>query len=236
VGNRDVANVVVPLRRTSAVHGRIVLPDGVTLPTDAYIRLHMEPASGDPTLGQAGGSVDMAHPERTFTIGGLLGGTYLLRGLSSNTPTLLSSLRIASVTWQGRDVRYTGIDAFRDSEIRDVIVTLTDKRIEITGTVSDRNGPAIAGVIAFPTDRSQWTNFGWSPSNFATTRSGSTGAFRFDRLPEGDYYLVAIDRSQLDLWVDPRFLAAAVPFAARVSVRWGDTVKQDLTVGTVVVK
>ena len=81
-------------------------------------------------------------------------------------------------------------------------------------------------MIAFPTDRARWTNFGWSPSNFATTRSGSTGAFTFDRLPEGDYYLVAVDRSQLDSWVDPRFLAAAVPFAARVSVRWGDTVSR----------
>ena len=212
------------------------MPDDVSLPTGTHISLHVQPANGDPTLGQGSGAVDLGHPDRPFTIGGLLSGHYLVGGLASNAPEQVSSLRIASVTWQGRDVRYSGIDTSRDSEIRDVVVTLTNKKIEITGTVSDKNGPAIAGVIAYPTERSQWTNFGWSPANFATTRSGSTGAFSFDRLPEGDYYLVAVDRSQLDSWVDPRFLAAAVPFAARVSVRWGDTVKQDLTVGAVVVK
>jgi len=165
-----------------------------------------------------------------------MGGSYLVSGFSTNQPGLLSAVRIASVTWQGRDVRYTGIDASNTEDIRDVVVTLTTRKIEITGTVSDGNGPAAAAVIAFPVDPSRWTNFGWNPSNFATTRTGSTGAFSFDRLPEGEYYLVAVDRAQLNSWVDPRFLAAAVPFAARVSVRWGDTRAQDLTVARVVVK
>ena len=236
VGARDVTDVVVPLRRTSTIHGRLVLPDGLSLPPEARIVLSVEPANGDPAIGQASGAVNVAQPDRPFTIEGLLGGHYLIRGISSNAPSLLSSVRIASVTWHGRDVRHTGIDTSNTEDIRDVVVTLTDKKIEIKGTVSDGNGPAVAGVIAFPVDRSRWTNFGWHPSNLATTRSGSTGAFSFDRLPQGEYYLVAVDRSQLESWVDPKFLAAAVPFAARVSVTWGDTRTQDLTVVKVVVK
>ena len=52
----------------------------------------------------------------------------------------------------------------------------------------------------------------------------------------GEYYLVAVDKAQIDSWVESRFLTAAAPFAVRLSVRWGDTRTQDLTVAKVVVK
>ena len=68
-------------------------------------------------------------PDRPFTIGGLLGVT-ICRGVASNA-RLLSSLPLASVTWQGRDVRYRHRYIPRQ-RIRDVVVTLTDKKIEIT--------------------------------------------------------------------------------------------------------
>jgi hypothetical protein len=224
------------MHRTSTVSGRLVFPEGLTLPPNFFMVMGVEPANGDPTLGEARGTVDMAQPDHPFTITGLLGGQYVIAGISSNAPTQASALRVASVIWQGRDVRYSGFDASNAEDIRDVVVTLTDKKIEIKGIVTDSNGPAVAGVIVFPADRTRWTNFGWSPTHFATTRSGSTGAFTFERLPEGEYYLVAVDRSQLDSWVDPKFLAAAVPSAARVSLKWGDSRTQDLVVAKVVVK
>jgi hypothetical protein len=235
VGARDVTDVVVPMRRTSSIHGRVVLVDGLTLPPDVRLNVMLEPASGDPTMGKASGAVDMAKPDRPFAVTELLGGSYLIASFSSDNADLLSSVSVASVTWQDRDASH-GIDTSTTEEVRDVVVTLTNQKIEITGTVSDSNGPTAAGVIAFPADRSRWTNFGWSPTHFATARSGTAGTFSLDRLPEGDYYLVAVDRSQLDSWVDPNFLAAAVPFAARVNVKWGDTRTQDLTMAKVVVK
>jgi hypothetical protein len=236
VASRDVTDVVVPMKRTATIHGRLTLVDGLTLPSDVHLSLSVEPADGDPTMGQGRGEVDLAQPDRPFSITGLLGGAYLFSGVASNAPSVLSSIRVASVTWQGRDVRYSGIDTSNAEEIRDVVVTLTDKKTQITGTVSDGSGPATAGVIAFPVDPSRWTNFGWHPAHFATTRSGSSGAFSLDGLPEGDYYLVAVDRSQLDSWVDPKFLAAAVPFAARGTLKWGETHTRNLTVAKVVVR
>jgi len=202
----------------------------LSLPPDTRMEVTTEPANGDPTNGQVRGVVDLAQPDRPFTVAGLVGGSYLLNA------SLASTVRVTSITWQGRDVRYTGIDTSTADDIRDVVITMTDKKIEIKGRVSDGAGPAAAGVIAFPADRSRWTNFGWRPTHFAAIRSASTGDFSLDRLPEGDYYLVAVDKGQIDSWVDPRFLAAAVPFATRVSVKWGDTRMQDLTVAKVVVK
>jgi hypothetical protein len=236
VANRDVTDVVVPMKRTATIHGRLALVDGLTLPSDVHLSLSVEPANGDPTMGQGRGEVNLAQPDRAFSITGLLGGSYVFSGVASNAPSVLSSIRVASVTWQGRDVRYSGIDTSNAEEIRDVVVTLTDKKTQITGTVSDGGGPATAGVMAFPVDSSRWTNFGWHPAHFATTRSGSSGAFSLDGLPEGEYYLVAVDRSQLDSWVDPKFLAAAVPFAARATLKWGETHTRNLTVAKVVVR
>jgi hypothetical protein len=236
VGARDISDVVVSMRRTATISGRVVLPEALSLPSTTFLSVSVEPATGDPTLGQGRGAVNMTQPDHPFTIAGLIGGHYLIGGLASNAPELLSSLRVASVTWQGRDVQYAGIDTANTEDIRDVVITLIDKKIAIKGIVTDKDGPAVAGVIAFPVDRARWINFGWSPSNFATTRSGSSGAFSFERLPEGEYYLVAVDRSQINSWVDPKFLAAAVAFAARVSVKWGDSISQDLAMAQVVVK
>ena len=230
VGVGDVTDVVVSMRRTATIHGRIVLPAGLSLPPDTRMEVTVEPANGDPASGQVRGAVDLTNPDRPFSIAGLVGGTYLFNA------SLASMLRVASITWQGRDVRYAGIDTSTTEDVHDVVITMTDKKIEITGTVSDGTGPVAAGVIVFPADRSRWTNFGWRPTHFGTTRSASTGEFMLDRLPEGEYYLVAVDKAQIESWVDSRFLAAAVPLATRVSLKWGDTRTQDLTVAKVVVK
>jgi hypothetical protein len=57
-----------------------------------------------------------------------------------------------------------------------------------------------------------------------------------DRLVEGEYYVVAVDLTSIDSWTDPRFLAAAVPTAVRLSLKWADTKSQDLTLSKPVIK
>jgi hypothetical protein len=55
-------------------------------------------------------------------------------------------------------------------------------------------------------------------------------------LPEGDYFAVAVDRSQHDAWTDPAFLDAASGVATRIALKWGDKKSLDLQVSKVVVK
>ncbi|HEX5069476.1 MAG TPA: carboxypeptidase regulatory-like domain-containing protein [Vicinamibacterales bacterium] len=233
VGADPIGDLVVPMRHTSTVSGRLVFPEGLAIPPGLFASVSMEPANGDPALGQPRGELK----EGAFTIGGLLGGVYLFsNGLSSNNPTFMGSLRVASVTWQGRDVSVAGLDASAADDFRDVVITLTDKKIVVTGTVTGPAGRASSVVIAFPADRSRWKNFGWNPRSFATARSSPSGVYRFESLPAGDYYVVAVDPKFSDAWVDPKFLTAAVPFAARVTLSWGDTPTVDLQLATVVIK
>jgi hypothetical protein len=236
VSARDMADVNVPLQHAAVLQGRIALSEGFTLPADTRIFVSLVPANGDPALGLLSGSVDVTKPDRTFTVGGLLGGTYLLSASISVSAPGARPTRVASVVWQGREARDIGLDASSGEDFHDVVVTLTDKTIEINGTVTGANGPQIAAVIAFPVDRSRWTNFGLRPANFEGTRSASSGSFRLERLVEGDYYLIAVDSSQRNAWVDARFLSAAAPLASRVSLKWGDKQTVNLSLATVVIK
>jgi hypothetical protein len=54
------------------------------------------------------------------------------------------------------------------------------------------------------------------------------GTYRFAALPAGDYLVVAIDRSQAATWRDPEVLADLQRSAARVTLRWGATLSQDV--------
>lgn len=237
VGARDVSDLVVPMQHAATLHGRFIFTEGMHPPSDLHLGITAEPADGDPRLGHPIGRADDNDPNHGFTISGLLGGTYLIGGgLFTSNPTIVASYRIASVTWRGREVRDTGIDASAGDDISDVVVTITDRKITVKGTVSGPNGPSGAAVIAFPVDRARWTNFGWSAMLFRTARSGSNGSYEMDRLVEGEYYLVAVDLAAIDSWTNPRFLAAAVPMASRVSLKWADVKSQDLTLVNPVIK
>ena len=47
-------------------------------------------------------------------------------------------------------------------------------------------------------------------------------------LPAGDFYLIAVDQSQVNAWSEPGFLAAAARTAIRVSLAWGESKTQGL--------
>jgi hypothetical protein len=227
VGNFDITNAIVPIHPTVSIRGRAIFT-GDTTPPPPTRRLVVNafPADGDPTLGTPFGFTETDGTFR-FSVAGLLGGTYLIRGFGS--------FSIVSVISQGRDVLDTGFDASSGRDIDDVVVTLTDRKTALTGLVSDSSGRADAAVLLFPTQRERWTDFGLRPLRFRTTRTNA-GTYRFSTLTAGDYFLIAVEPAKLNEWVNPAFLAAAAPLARRITLKWGDTASQDLTVKDVVVK
>jgi carboxypeptidase family protein len=223
VGQHNIDELIVPLQSTATIRGRIVLESGTKGQGRMLVRA--EPADGDPVLGQPSG--ETRPNDSSFTIDGLLGGRYVLR--------TSSGLAVVSVMAGGKDVRDTGIDASAGQDIDDVVVTLTDKLATIEGNVQGRPG-SVTAVIAFPAERQQWTNYGWRPPRFRTTRAGPTGAFQVTLLPAGEYFLVAVKPEQIDSWTDPAFLAAASIRATRMTLAWGDRKVQDVTYAEIAVK
>jgi hypothetical protein len=228
VGGQNVTNVVVPLHPAAKLQGHLVFPQS-TKPIPERMLMMAEPANGDPTLGKPTAFVSKGDGSFPFTFEGAISGSYLVR-------ISLPDFGILSITAAEHDVTETGVDVSAGGDVTDIVVTLTDKLTQLGGGVHDSHGPVAAGVIAFPVDPALRTNYGWNPRRFKTARSSTAGTFTMSGLPEGDYFVIAVDRSQIDAWTDAKFLAAAEPLATRVSLKWGEQKSVDLTVNTVKVK
>lgn len=231
VGTSDIADLVVPLHPAAKIHGRIVFAEGATPPAaNRPMLIFAEPANGDPSLGNPNGRTTANDPTYAFTIEGLMAGAYLLDCMSFGV------MAPVSVMWDGRDVKDSGFDGTLGRDFDDVVVTLTNKFAEIAGVVRGDNGPAAGAVLAFPVERERWTGYGWTPLRLLSTPAGSDGSYKLQRLPEGEYFVIAVDSAKSNAWLDPKFLAAAVAHATRISVKWGEKPTLDLTLAKVVVK
>jgi hypothetical protein len=228
VGASNVSDVVVPMHPPIAVGGRVVMTSGgsgmrLSTPIGA------QPANGDPSQGTIARYVSV-DGETPFLLEGLAGGTYLI-GL----PSYFQFVSVVSVTAAGKEIRDTGLDTSAGRDIDDVVMTLTENITSIQGNVRG-DGVAGAAVIVFPVDRARWTDYGSDPLLIKSKAADISGAFLVKGLPEGDYFAVAVDRSQHDAWTDPKFLEAASAVAVRIALKWGDTKTLDLQVSKVVVK
>jgi hypothetical protein len=243
VGTTEVANVVVPLQPSVKISGRIVFAEGQP-PANLHLGLTAYTADGDLSLGQPSGSGVASEGGMTFDVAGLVGGRYLLtagrslifRPGASGVEGYDGPLGMMSIMHGGRDVIDTGFDGSLGHDFEDVVITLTTKVPTLSGVVRDANGPASGVVIAFPVERERWVGYGLEPRRFRTAPAGLDGTFRVADLPQGEYFLVAVDARHVNEWTNPRFLAAAVPLATRVTLKWGASVAQELKLAEVVIK
>jgi hypothetical protein len=115
--------------------------------------------------------------------------------------------------------------------LSDVVVVWTDAPAELSGTVRHEAGrvdPA-AGVIAFPVDPAEWTNYGDSPGKARHARPTTAGVFRMRALPPGQYFVVAIDDALTAEWQNPRVLEVLSRVADRVTMAEGEKKSVTLT-------
>jgi hypothetical protein len=85
-------------------------------------------------------------------------------------------------------------------------------------------------AVVFPVEREQWTNYGLTPARLKATPTTSSGTYRFQSLPAGDYYVVGVPPDQSTIWQDPAKLALLAQSARRVTLVWGEVTKLDVTV------
>ncbi len=223
VGGGHQSDVTLTLRPLPKITGRIVFADGAAPPSPARgIRLTIDEADGDPLSGYLGDP--QAQPQGLtyrFSID-VMPGSYLITGATG--------YRVASVTLGGRDVTSSPIDVSDGQDSGEVVITLTDKaRPVVKGTVAQSaNQPVV--VMAFPADRQRWTNYGFDATGFRQARTDSAGGFSVQGLAAGEYFLIAVDSGEYERRLDPKFLAAATPFATRVKLEWGGTTSVSLAV------
>jgi hypothetical protein len=224
VEGRDVSDVVVTMRKGATISGRALWEGqrSSMAPSANMELLDAQPAHGTAALGVVRSQSDKATPDQ-FRIEGLLPGEYVLRVLFD---------RVKSIVCGGRDYTYVPFDMSSGADISDCVVTFTDKNIMIDGTVRDGSGQGVgdAAVTVFPVEREQWGVYGFGPARMKSLQVTTAGRFRFQSLPEGDYYFIAVPGDLIDAWKNPDFLEVAATQATRVHLAWGDKVTQDLTV------
>lgn len=98
-------------------------------------------------------------------------------------------------------------------------VTLTTHAAEVTGRVVDGRGQPADNytVIVYSVDRQPWYRI----SRFMKfARPHGDGSFRIGGLPQGEYFVAAVDRMEgtegFGEWQDPSVLESLVPAASRI--------------------
>ncbi len=218
VGGTDITGLVVPLESGASFSGRVIWdpdPDKPALKPTSYDQfLTLEPAGRNPNQLRM---IDTT--AGVFNDSAVNPGEYFIRKRGPTGTWLIKSITVAGADRTTRPVELSGA-------VDDVVVTLTSRGSTITGSVKEID----ATVVAFPQDQSQWAGYGFNPPNMRVVDTLTNGTFTIDRLPAGDYFVIAVNPAYRLDWLEAGFFAAASPRATRVSVTWGETKNAALAV------
>lgn len=228
VGSQDVSGVVVPLQRGGRITGRVEF-DGVKERPDpqalARIPVMLERADGQ----AMGGSFQSFPPGRVDETGafktyGVPAGAYLVR-----VPGAPSGWSLKGVMSEGRDISDSPL-TMRTADVANVTIVFTDHPTRLTGIArtSDGNPDSEALVVIFPADTAAWNNFGLNPRRMRGARAAKTGAYTFDALPAGDYFVASIHEESYGQWQTPEVLEELARTAVQVKLGDGETKTQDV--------
>ena len=161
----------------------------------------------------------------TFRVSGVAPGRYRVAVTGSGAWSLRSAIL------NSRDTLDTLLDVAPGQSITDLVVTLTDRPTEVSGTLVDHLGKPAPGyaVVMFSTDRAHWSIAPRRSSGVVRLRTD--GTYRIAGLPPGEYYLAAlidIDSSQLS---DPSFLDQLAPASIKIVLSEGERKVQDFRLG-----
>ncbi|MEX2663441.1 MAG: carboxypeptidase-like regulatory domain-containing protein [Vicinamibacterales bacterium] len=159
-------------------------------------------------------------PDWTFEMKGLTG----RRKFVFNNPPAGWTLK--SITVNGTDVIDTGLEVAPGAEVADVEVLLTKRTTEVSGTVQDAKGAAVAdyAVVIFASDSQLW---GYTSRYVRVGRADQTGRFMIAGLPAGSYTAVALDYLESGQESDPEFLERLKNLGT--TLRLGEDEKKALT-------
>ena len=223
VNGTNVTGLILLATPGSSIRGRVMF-DGD--PPQSIRGISIVPTRADPDrtpLNNSSIARAEVRPDLTFAMDGIHGP----RRLTVNN--LPPGWMLKSVVAGGLDVTDNPLPfGTRDESLSDVVVLLTNRVTELSGTVSDARGqPAFDySLLVFPTDRDRW----YAGSRFfRRTRPGQAGNFVVRGLPPGDYFVAPVAGASVlsegqDAWQDPEFLDSIALRAGHATLSDGGTV------------
>jgi hypothetical protein len=228
VNGIDIDGLAVRLQPGMKVSGRVAIDTAGLASGDlSHARVTLSPVQRPGGITVGVGPAQVA-PDGTFAFDGIVPGTYRLSASLPGTPGG-STWTLKSSVANERETQDDGLDVVANRDVRDVVVTLTDRPAGIAGSLVDASGRPAPDffVIAFSTDRRYWTNQSW---RVGQTRPASNGTFRIDGLPPGDYYLGAMTDLESSQIYDPLMLEQLQRSSVKISIVAGEKKIQNLRI------
>jgi hypothetical protein len=228
---RPITGLTLTLQPGMTISGRVVLDGASKQATVDYsaINVAAQPAQAWDLASLSRGAARI-DADGTFTITGLVPGPYRLFGQSLAQGQAPAFWMDVSVRLAGREVSDLPFEVRPGENISDVVITMTDRQQQVSGTLQDASGRAATDytMILFPADRVYWLP---DSRRILTARPATDGRFAFRGLqgpPPGDYLLAAVTDVRPGEQFDPDFLAALAREAIRMTVAPGETKTQDV--------
>jgi hypothetical protein len=126
---------------------------------------------------------------------------------------------------------YGPVDLTREAARAGITITLTDRRTELSGTLTSQ---AAAGapvsdvvVIVYSTERQFWTP---GSRRIRAVHPGADGRYAIKDLPPGEYLISAVTDAEPDEWYEREFLDRLTSSSVRVTIADGEKKVQNLSV------
>ena len=212
---QDASDVRLVIRSSPTMRGHILFEGDATQLKPSAVRLQGAPVEflTSPLIG--GGPPRMTvNDDWTFEVRDLFG----LRVIRASVGA--PGWYVKRVTLKGEDVTNTPID-FRNGDVNDVDVTLSNHPASITGAVMDGAAPVREfSVVLFAEDAAKW---GLGSPYITMARPLPDGTFRLASLPGAAYLAVALTSVSATDVQDAAFLESLRGQATRVVVGDGET-------------
>lgn len=235
VGGADVTGLALTLAHPLTLSGHVVF-EGDSEPLENLSGILISLFLPEVLDAPPGSSVQTivstqpvpVRPDGTFALDNLLPGRY--RFFTAGNALANSPWWPKSATLDGRDLLDGLVEITADMNLSGLVVTITDKRTELSGTLQTASGAPASDVfvIAYSANRAHW---GPAARRVQAVRPGLDGRFTIKDLPAGDYLLAAVlDIDDRD-WEDPAFLEQLVPGSIPIALAEGERKTQDLRIG-----
>ena len=198
----DIDNLTIVTTPGINVSGRVTY-QGQAPPKQTVQIVAVPPAGGPSPIG-------MLLNAKAFGAGRVnQDGTFQLRGIAGLQMIRVQGVppgwSLKSVTLDGADITDAPYDFKPGNDVTGLVVMLTDRLTEITGSVRDARGQPVMDyvLVAFPEDTKLW---GAQSRYVQTTRPNQNGIFSVKGLPPGRYLAAVVPALENGLQNDPAVL------------------------------
>lgn len=229
VADRDIVNLAVGLASGAVLSGNIEFLNRQDRPDASdfeQVGIVIEAIDGR-SVGFEFELTGKADKDGGFKTIGLPAGQYLVK-----IPRMPEGWTLDAVVFGGTDISDRPLDV-GTAAIDGITIRLTNQPATLAGSVTvsagGRDDLTRAIVLAFPTDRAGWRDYGSTPRRLKMTGLAADGAYQFQGLPAGEYFVVAVRDDFIRDWRAPSFLERLTPLASRVTITRGQRSTQSLS-------